>query len=92
MQMLPGTNHSRAIARSGVDWICVDCEHGNIDGPHHIPTPDLTTCTKTGLDGQMHEAVAAIAATGVSPIVRIAANEAWMVKRTSCPPLTLTTY
>lgn len=29
----------------------------------------------------MHEAVAAIAATGVSPIVRIAANEAWMVKR-----------
>jgi 4-hydroxy-2-oxoheptanedioate aldolase len=32
-------------------------------------------------DGQMHEAVAAIAATGVSPLVRIAANEAWMVKR-----------
>ncbi|KAF2745216.1 Phosphoenolpyruvate/pyruvate domain-containing protein [Sporormia fimetaria CBS 119925] len=62
-QMLPGSNHSRTIARSGVDWICVDCEHGNID------------------DGQMHEAVAAIAATGVSPVVRIAANEAWMVKR-----------
>lgn len=31
----------------------------------------------------MHEAVAAIAATGVSPIVRIAANEGWMVKRKS---------
>ncbi|KAF2018692.1 Phosphoenolpyruvate/pyruvate domain-containing protein [Aaosphaeria arxii CBS 175.79] len=62
-QMLPGTNSSRAIARSGVDWICVDCEHGNID------------------DGQMHEAVVAIAATGVSPIVRITANEPWMVKR-----------
>lgn len=29
----------------------------------------------------MHEAVAAIAAEGVSPIVRIAANEGWMVKR-----------
>lgn len=29
----------------------------------------------------MHEAVAAISATGVSPIVRIAANEGWMVKR-----------
>lgn len=29
----------------------------------------------------MHEAVAAIAACGVSPIVRIAANEGWMVKR-----------
>lgn len=32
LEMLPGTNHSRAIARSGVDWVCVDCEHGNIDG------------------------------------------------------------
>jgi 2-keto-3-deoxy-L-rhamnonate aldolase RhmA len=30
--MLPGTNHARAIARSGVDWVCIDCEHGNIDG------------------------------------------------------------
>lgn len=29
----------------------------------------------------MHEAVAAIAGCGVSPIVRIAANEGWMVKR-----------
>ncbi|CAO2650325.1 Nn.00g016170.m01.CDS01 [Neocucurbitaria sp. VM-36] len=61
--MLPGTNHARAIARSGVDWVCVDMEHGNID------------------DGEMHEAVVAIAKEGVSPIVRIAANEAWMVKR-----------
>ncbi|KAI9041927.1 4-hydroxy-2-oxo-heptane-1 [Aspergillus affinis] len=32
---------------------------------------------------QMHEAVAAIAATGTSPIVRIAANEGWMVKNMS---------
>jgi 4-hydroxy-2-oxoheptanedioate aldolase len=61
--MLPGTNHARAIARSGVDWICVDCEHGNIN------------------DSQMHEAVTAIAHAGVSPLVRIASNEAWMVKR-----------
>ena len=29
----------------------------------------------------MHEAVAAIAGCGVSPVVRIAANEGWMVKR-----------
>lgn len=33
------------------------------------------------IDWQMHESVAAIAAIGVSPIVRIAANEGWMVKR-----------
>ncbi|KAL8718151.1 MAG: hypothetical protein Q9225_004686 [Loekoesia sp. 1 TL-2023] len=32
-------------------------------------------------DGAMHEAVAAIAGCGVSPLVRIAANEGWMVKR-----------
>lgn len=61
--MLPGTNHARAIARSGVDWICVDTEHGNIN------------------DSQMHEAVTAIAHAGVSPLVRIASNEPWMVKR-----------
>jgi 2-keto-3-deoxy-L-rhamnonate aldolase RhmA len=29
----------------------------------------------------MHEAVIAIAREGVSPVVRIPANEAWMVKR-----------
>ena len=36
----------------------------------------------------MHEAVAAIAGCGVSPVVRIAANEGWMVKskiRYLCP-------
>lgn len=32
--MLPGTHLSRAIARSGFDWILVDCEHGNISGKH----------------------------------------------------------
>ncbi|TKX23997.1 HpcH/HpaI aldolase-like protein 1 [Elsinoe australis] len=62
-RMLPGTNVSRAIARTGFDWICVDTEHGNIS------------------DDSMHECVAAIAACGVSPIVRVAANEPWMVKR-----------
>jgi 4-hydroxy-2-oxoheptanedioate aldolase len=31
-QTLPGSNVSRALARSGVDWVLVDCEHGNIDG------------------------------------------------------------
>lgn len=39
------------------------------------------TCANIPTDGQMHEAVAAIAACGVSPVVRIAANESWMVKR-----------
>ncbi|KAG6008871.1 hypothetical protein E4U21_003682 [Claviceps maximensis] len=62
-QMLPGANVSRLLARSGVDWVMVDCEHGNID------------------DGAMHEAVPAIAALGVSPLVRLPDLQSWMVKR-----------
>ena len=31
-QMLPGTNISRILGRSGLDWVCVDTEHGNIAG------------------------------------------------------------
>ena len=31
-QMIPGANVSRVLARSGVDWVLVDCEHGNLDG------------------------------------------------------------
>ncbi|KAL4892887.1 Phosphoenolpyruvate/pyruvate domain-containing protein [Aspergillus ambiguus] len=30
-QMLPGSNLARTLARSGYDWVLVDCEHGNID-------------------------------------------------------------
>ncbi|KAK7549471.1 HpcH/HpaI aldolase/citrate lyase family protein [Phyllosticta citricarpa] len=78
-QMLPGTNHSRAMARSNLDWICVDTEHGNIDGTNLLlPWRHFI---HTVPDSQMHECVAAIASCGVSPLVRIAANESWMVKR-----------
>ncbi|KAL2260763.1 hypothetical protein VTK26DRAFT_5138 [Humicola hyalothermophila] len=62
-QMLPGANISRILARSGPDWVLVDCEHGNID------------------DAAMHEAVPAIAALGVSPIVRLPDLQPWMIKR-----------
>ncbi|EAQ92593.1 hypothetical protein CHGG_00828 [Chaetomium globosum CBS 148.51] len=61
-QVLPGANVSRLLARSGPDWVLLDCEHGNID------------------DAQMHEAVPAIAAEGVSPIVRLPDTQPWMVK------------
>ncbi|RSL74475.1 hypothetical protein CEP51_011558 [Fusarium floridanum] len=62
-QMLPGANVSRLLARSGVDWVLIDCEHGNID------------------DGAMHDAVPAVAALGVSPLVRLPDMQGWMVKR-----------
>lgn len=35
-QMIPGANVSRLLARSGVDWVMVDCEHGNIDGMYFV--------------------------------------------------------
>ncbi|RYP67716.1 hypothetical protein DL770_008554 [Monosporascus sp. CRB-9-2] len=63
-QCLPGANISRILARTpGVDWVMVDCEHGNMDDP------------------AMHEAVPAIAACGISPLVRIPDMQGWMVKR-----------
>lgn len=30
--MIRGANVSRVLARTGVDWVLVDCEHGDIDG------------------------------------------------------------
>ena len=52
--MLPGTNHSRIIARSGFDWVLVDTEHGNIDGEledipvseHHLIKPQMGQCMR----------------------------------------------
>lgn len=42
-QMIPGANVSRLLARTGADWVCVDCEHGNIDGiAAHIQDISLT--------------------------------------------------
>lgn len=79
--MLPGSNLSRAIASADMDWICLDMEHGNIDGWIHTRLSRPIRQTDDFTDGQMHECVAAVAGCGVSPVVRIAANEAWMVKR-----------
>ena len=79
-QMLPGGNLSRVIARAGFDWVCVDCEHGNVAGIVPPLQPQAISNIRT-LDHQMHESVAAIASCGASPLVRIPANEGWMVKR-----------
>lgn len=40
-----------------------------------------STLLDPAADNEMHESVHAIASCGVSPVVRIAANEGWMVKR-----------
>jgi 4-hydroxy-2-oxoheptanedioate aldolase len=45
-QMLPGSNVSRVLARiPGVDWVLVDCEHGNIDdAAMHEAVPAIASC------------------------------------------------
>ncbi|KAJ3520127.1 hypothetical protein NM208_g13845 [Fusarium decemcellulare] len=41
-QMIPGANVSRVLARSGVSWVLVDCEHGNLDdGAMHDAVPAI---------------------------------------------------
>lgn len=43
--MLPGATLARTLARTGVDWICVDCEHGNIaDADMHNATHAIASC------------------------------------------------
>ncbi|KAI2628305.1 HpcH/HpaI aldolase/citrate lyase family protein [Xylaria nigripes] len=45
-QTLPGQNVSRILARTpGVDWVMVDCEHGNIDdAAMHEAVPAIASC------------------------------------------------
>ncbi|KAE8381648.1 Pyruvate/Phosphoenolpyruvate kinase-like domain-containing protein [Aspergillus bertholletiae] len=64
-QMLPGTNLTRTICRSATDLDWL-----LIDLEHGNISDD-----------SMHEIVAASAACGVSPIVRVAEGQPWMIKR-----------
>ncbi|KAI1505257.1 Phosphoenolpyruvate/pyruvate domain-containing protein [Biscogniauxia marginata] len=44
-QTLPGQNVSRILARAEVDWVMVDCEHGNIDDTAmHEAIPAIASC------------------------------------------------
>ncbi|KAI0172182.1 HpcH/HpaI aldolase/citrate lyase family protein [Hypoxylon sp. FL1284] len=44
-QTLPGQNVSRTLARAGVDWVMVDCEHGNLDdAAMHEAVPAIASC------------------------------------------------
>lgn len=96
-QMLPGAYLSRTIARAGYDWLCIDCEHGNIAGKRTfsvfatlihtrpwifgIRIEHHANETSNTTDSEMHDSIQATASVGVSPIVRIPGNEGWMVKR-----------
>ncbi|KAI0111742.1 Phosphoenolpyruvate/pyruvate domain-containing protein [Daldinia grandis] len=44
-QTLPGQNVSRILARTGLDWVMVDCEHGNMDdAAMHEAVPAIASC------------------------------------------------
>lgn len=36
-QIFPGAHLSKTLAGTGVDWILIDCEHGNIAGMRSPP-------------------------------------------------------
>jgi len=82
-QMLPGANISRALARTpGVDWVMVDCEHGEMNGwlcRYSAVLADIWT--DPCLDAAMHQAVPAINSCGVSACVRMPDFQGWMIKR-----------
>jgi 2-keto-3-deoxy-L-rhamnonate aldolase RhmA len=46
-QMIPGSNVSRTLARTGVDWVLIDQEHGNIDGQCVSRNP-VNNCASIG--------------------------------------------
>lgn len=44
-QMFAGANISRILAATpGIDWVMVDCEHGNIDGMNSPSHPGSVPC------------------------------------------------
>jgi hypothetical protein len=46
-QMIPGSNVSRTLAGTGVDWVLVDCERGNMDGELCRGSSVITALVKT---------------------------------------------
>lgn len=91
-QMMPDANVSRLLARSGCEWVMVDCEHGYISGSYaraqerEMRMANPSANARNDTDAGMHATVPAIAAAGASPIVRLPDMQPWMVKRTPYSP------
>ncbi|KAI9656736.1 MAG: hypothetical protein M1821_003375 [Bathelium mastoideum] len=94
-QMLPGRNVSRALASAGLDWICVDCEHGNIDdGAMHEAVSAIASTTVSpmvripGADGWMiKRALDSGAHAVVVPLLQSAAEARSIVRAAKFPPV-----
>ncbi|KAF2441018.1 Phosphoenolpyruvate/pyruvate domain-containing protein [Karstenula rhodostoma CBS 690.94] len=76
-QTLPGANVSRTLARAGVDWVLVDCEHGNIDA---IAACGVSPIAPPGaLDAEAHGILI--------PLLRTADEAKAIVSAAKFPPL-----
>ncbi|KAF5597745.1 2 4-dihydroxyhept-2-ene-1 7-dioic acid aldolase [Fusarium subglutinans] len=94
-QMVPGANVSRALARvPGVDWVVVDCEHGNIDGEHYsMSVPAVAAAGASpivripGMESWMIKRALDSGAHGILvPLLRTAQEAREIVKAAKFPP------
>ncbi|KAI0891121.1 Pyruvate/Phosphoenolpyruvate kinase-like domain-containing protein [Annulohypoxylon nitens] len=94
-QMFPGANISRLLARSGVDWVLVDCEHGNIDdGEMHNIVPAIAAVGASpivrlpDMQGWMVKRALDSGAHGILvPLIRTAEEARQLVRDAKFPPL-----
>ncbi|KAI5865198.1 Phosphoenolpyruvate/pyruvate domain-containing protein [Durotheca rogersii] len=93
-QTLPGQNVSRILARAGVDWVLVDCEHGNIDdAAMHEAVPAIASCGASPIvripdtQGWMIKRALDAGAHGILvPLLRSAEEARRVVRAAKFPP------
>ncbi|KAM0420890.1 hypothetical protein ACHAPT_011279 [Fusarium lateritium] len=93
-QMIRGANVSRVLARTGVDWVLVDCEHGDIDdGAMHEAVPAIADADVSpivrppGMEGWMIKRALDSGAHGILiPLVETVDEVKKVVKAAKFPP------
>ncbi|KAI5852689.1 HpcH/HpaI aldolase/citrate lyase family protein [Morchella snyderi] len=93
-QMLPGTHLARSIARSGVDWVLVDTEHGNLDdAAMHEAVQAIAGCSVSPVvripacEGWMFKRALDAGAHGIMvPLISSADDARTAVKYSKFPP------
>ncbi|KAL0635767.1 hypothetical protein Q9L58_005300 [Maublancomyces gigas] len=96
-QLMPGHHHARAIARSGVDWVLVDTEHGSLDdAAMHEAVQAIAGCGVSPLvripacEGWMFKRALDAGAHGVMvPLISTAQDARTAVKYSKFPPMGL---
>ncbi|KAK7923125.1 hypothetical protein PG985_007196 [Apiospora marii] len=91
-QTFPGANISRTLARAdGIDWVMVDCEHGNIDGLDDQAYVMSNQEQKVGFSGSNSERVPGALDAGAHgiliPLLRSAEEARKIVTAAKFPPV-----